>query len=118
MNFLADENFPVPSIHRLRQAGHDVLAIITEAPGSADKDILTQATHQRRIVLTFDRDFGELIFHFQAKGRAGVIFFRIKPADPEEPAEMLLHLLDTANITFEHQFTVVERRRIRQRSLP
>lgn len=118
MNFLADENFPVPSIHRLRQAGHDVLAVIATAPGSADKDILVWAAHQQRIILTFDRDFGELIFHFRAETITGVVYFRLEPANPEEPAELLLRLLDTPDIVLNKRFTVVERRQIRQRALP
>lgn len=118
MNFLADENFPVPSIHRLRQAGHDVSAIITDAPGSADRDILVQAAHQQRIILTFDRDFGELIFHFPTEVNTGVVYFRFEPAAPEEPAEVLLRLLDTTEIVLHKHFTVVERRQIRQRALP
>ena len=118
MNFLADENFPVPSVRRLRQAGHNVSAIITDAPGSADEDILVWANHQKRIILTFDRDFGELIFHLKAKTSIGVVYFRLEPANPEEPAELLLRFLDTSAIALHKKFTVIERRQVRQRALP
>jgi len=40
MNFLADENYPLPSIRRLRLAGHDVAAIIMDSPGAPDKAVL------------------------------------------------------------------------------
>ncbi len=118
MNFLADENFPMPSVRRLRQAGHDVLAIITNAPGSADEDILIQADSQQRIILTFDRDFGELIFRFKAKTNIGVVYFRFEPASPEEPARLLLQILNSPNMVLHKYFTIVERGYIRQRPLP
>lgn len=118
MKFLADENFPVPSIHLLRRAGHDVVAIITDAPESADKDILVRAAYQQRIILTFDRDFGELIFRFKADTTTGIVYFRLEPANPEEPAELLLQWLDTPGITLDKRFSVIERRQIRQRELP
>jgi hypothetical protein len=59
-----------------------------------------------------------LIFHLKADTITGVIYFRFEPANPEEPAELLLRLLDTPDITLHKYFTVVERRHIRQRTLP
>jgi hypothetical protein len=43
MDFLANENFPLLSIQLLRTAGHHVVSIIQEAPGSRDEDILKRA---------------------------------------------------------------------------
>jgi len=59
MRFLANENFPGPAVTALRAAGHDVVWIRTAAPGSTDRDVLAQAAREERILLTFDKDFGE-----------------------------------------------------------
>jgi predicted nuclease of predicted toxin-antitoxin system len=117
-DFIADENFPLPSVRRLRQAGHDVVAVITETPGSTDEEVLAWAARDRRIVLTFDRDFGELIFRKKAPSPAGIVYFRFEPMTPEEPVEFLLRLFAIEGLSLEKHFTVVERRQVRQRALP
>jgi predicted nuclease of predicted toxin-antitoxin system len=86
MNFLADENFPLSSVRFLRDAGYRVISIIQEAPGSKDEDILNRAHTERLVNLTFDRDYGELIYRHQALPPAGVVYFRFEPATPLEPA--------------------------------
>jgi len=58
----ADENFPAPSILILREAGHDVQSVAEAAASTADLDVLAMAVAQQRWIVTFDRDFGELIF--------------------------------------------------------
>lgn len=60
MRFLADENFPAAAVAGLASAGHDVAWIRTAAPGAADGDVLARAVREERILLTFDKDFGEL----------------------------------------------------------
>lgn len=118
MNFIADENFPLPSVQHLRQVGHDVIAVITEAPGSTDRHILAWAAREKRILLTFDRDFGELIFHQDIPASEGVVYFRFEPATPREAGEHLLRLLEIEGLSLHKQFTVLGRSWMRQRPLP
>lgn len=118
MRFLANENMPLASVYRLREAGHDVRAIHVESPGVSDVEVLDSCHHEGRILLTFDRDYGELIFHRGLPIPAGVIYLRFDPASPEEPAEVILLSLLVSELTFEGQFTVVQRDHIRQRALP
>jgi predicted nuclease of predicted toxin-antitoxin system len=113
--FLLDENVPVASAQRLRQAGHDVAEV---APGEADAAVLSRARAEERLVVSFDRDFGFLVFRGAAPPPLGILYFRTEPASPEAPAEHLLSLLGTPGITVEGKLTVVERARIRQRPLP
>lgn len=117
MLFIADENFPQPSVNKLRSAGHDVVAIISDSPGAADEDILARAVQETRIVLTFDRDFGELVYRLRLPPPLGVVFFRFDPATPTEPAEYLLRLMADQELTLEQRFTVADRRQVRQRPL-
>jgi predicted nuclease of predicted toxin-antitoxin system len=117
MDFLANENFPLLSIRLLRQAGHRVASIIQEAPGSKDEEILKWAFTERLIILTFDRDYGELIYRHRDLKPAGVVYFRFGPAAPSEPAEILINILDRADLSVIGKFTIVERGRVRQRGL-
>lgn len=117
MLFIADENFPLPSIRMLRSAGHDVVAIITDSPGAADEVILARAVRETRIVLTFDRDFGELVYRLRLPPPHGVVYFRFDPATPTEPAEYLLKLISDQELSLEQRFTVADRRQVRQRPL-
>jgi len=116
--FLADENFPGSSIHLLRVAGHDVAAIIEDMPGVEDTEVLARAVRERQIVLTFDRDYGELIFGRRLPTPVGVVYFRLDDAPPEEAARMLLFLLALDVVSLEGNFTTLEERQLRQRPLP
>jgi len=118
MRFLANENFPLRSVNRLREAGHDVKAIAEDSPGAKDSEVLARAANEHRVVLTFDRDYGQLIYRRRLPVPAGVVYFRFAPATPEEPAEHLLELLPVASVSLTGKFTVVERGRVRQRPLP
>src|SRR5262249_3305462 len=60
MRFLANENFPGDAVTQLKAAGHDIVWVRTAAPGMKDEDVLAWAAREARIVLTFDKDFGEL----------------------------------------------------------
>lgn len=85
--------------------------------GSKDEDILKRAHTERLIILTFDRDYGELIYRHQALPPAGVVYFRFAPSTPSEPAEILIDIMARANLSVIGKFTIVERGRVRQRSL-
>lgn len=53
MRFLANENFPLPSVRLLRQAGYYVASITEDSPGMEDSEVLTRATDEQRVILTF-----------------------------------------------------------------
>ena len=118
MRFLADENLPLPSVMRLRDAGHDVAAVMVDSPGADDYQALRRAASEARIVLTFDRDFGRLLFHATLAPPLGVVYLRFQPSTPEEPADPLLRLLAEGRISLEGRFTVVDSTQVRQRPLP
>ncbi|MCC5662655.1 DUF5615 family PIN-like protein [Nostoc sp. CHAB 5784] len=118
MRFLANENFPLPSVRLLRLAGYDVDSVTEDSPGIEDTEVLTRAANEQRVILTFDRDYGELIYRLRLPSPTGVIYLRFRPHTPEEPATLLLNLLEIEGLQFEERFTVLERDQIRQRPLP
>lgn len=79
--------------------------------------IHSPARSERRIILTSDRDFGELIYGQRLPAPAGVVYFRLKSAAADEPAVRLLALLDEAKFVLEGNFTVVKQNSVRQRPL-
>lgn len=118
LRLLADENLPLPSIQALRSAGHDVVSVAEEAAGTRDREILARAVSERRVLITFDRDFGELVFRSGESAYPGVILLRFRPSGPTDPADFLLALFAQAEIRLEGFFTVLDRDRVRQRPLP
>ena len=61
MNFVADESCAGPVIRALREAGHDVIAIAEVAKGATDDQVLARALDEKRVLITEDHDFGELV---------------------------------------------------------
>lgn len=117
MDFLANENFPLVSIRLLREAGHNVKSVSEDLPGSKDRDVLSCARRESRIILTFDRHYGELMYRYEFLVPAGILYFRFAPSTPEEPANILLNILEKEETVLSNRFTVIERGRIRQRKL-
>lgn len=117
MRFLANENFPYPSIKLLRDAGYEVKSIGEDAGGMSDKDILDMAVKGQWIILTFDRDYGELIFKYNRQSPPAVVYFRTKGEQPEDAGKLLLNLIKNAQFRLEGLFTVIEESGIRQRKL-
>ena len=60
MRFLANENIPAASVQLLRQSGHDVLYAVEHLPSLDDAVILHRAHEEQRLLITFDRDYGEV----------------------------------------------------------
>lgn len=118
MRFLANENFPLASVLRLREAGHDITSVVEISAGMKDVIVLDRAAREERILLTFDRDYGELIYRRKLPPPSGVIYLRFAPATPEEPFAMISALCRLAGLRFEGRYTVVDRQRVRQRPLP
>jgi len=116
MKILADENFPLVAVEALQQQGYDVIWIRTDAPGSSDSVILARAQAENRVIVTFDKDFGELAFRLGLPALSGIILFRIIPSSPERIAEIVVAVLASRN-DFAGNFTVVENDRIRMKLL-
>jgi len=98
MRFLANENFPLLSVRILRQAELEVASVTEDSPGIEDSEVLARAADEERVILTFDRDYGELIYRLRLRSPRGVIYLRLPPHTPEERASILLNLLQTEGL--------------------
>jgi predicted nuclease of predicted toxin-antitoxin system len=117
MRFLADENFPGDAVSVLKNHGHDVLWIRKENPGSTDHNVLSVAQSEDRVLLTFDKDFGELAFRAKLSASCGVILFRIPMVSPSEASLWISSVLESRS-DWSGYFSVVEEDRIRMTPLP
>ncbi|MBI2897587.1 MAG: DUF5615 family PIN-like protein [Deltaproteobacteria bacterium] len=117
MRFLANENVPLVAVEGLREAGHDVGWIRTDSPGIDDGAVLARAMLESRILLTFDRDFGSLVFVRGQRASHGIILFRVVSSTPENLANLVVVTLESRT-DWEGHFTVVEPGPIRMRRLP
>lgn len=77
MRFIVDESTGAAVVRHLRAAGHDVLAVADRMPQAHDPDILAAAAREGRVLVTNDKDFGELIFRGGQPHR-GVLLLRLQ----------------------------------------
>ena len=85
MNLLADESVDKPIVDRLRQDGHTVLYIAELAPSIDDDAVLHRANQHSALLITADKDFGELVFRM-GQIHAGVALFRLAGLSPAAKA--------------------------------
>lgn len=93
IRLLANENFPAPAIRKLRAAGIDVVAVRETMPSASDIEVMAYARREQRWVVTFDRDYGDLVFREGLLPPPAILFFRQEPYPPDRPADLVLSML-------------------------
>lgn len=117
MQFLVNENVTRTVIRELRQRGHDVLSIKESMRSEKDDVILACAQAEQRIVVTHDKDFGELAFRCRLPSSCGMILFRLSGSDWDLVNQRVLDAIESRTDWAGH-FSVVTNDRIRMRPLP
>jgi predicted nuclease of predicted toxin-antitoxin system len=114
---ICNENIGASVVQSLRDHGHDVLAVKESLRGAADDTILARAQAESRVVVTQDKDFGELAFRRGLPAQAGVILFRITIANPDIDRRRLVAVIESRP-DWSGLFAVVTDDRIRIRPVP
>jgi predicted nuclease of predicted toxin-antitoxin system len=117
MRLIVNENIANSVIQGLRQRGWDVLAVKESMRGADDAVIMNRAESEQRVVVTQDKDFGELAFKHRLPASCGVILFRLSGADPAIDNTRILEVIASRE-DWAGNFSVVTDDRIRMRSLP
>lgn len=107
MKFLADENLGILVPKFLREKGFDVVSIFEKARGADDRKVLQLANKERRILITLDKDFGELIFK-EKLIHTGVILLRLKDESVENKMMVLEKILKSRK-SYSGKFTVIRK---------
>jgi len=114
VNFLADENIAQPIVERLRQENHQVWYIAEIAPNISDDKVLKFANDEKAILLTSDKDFGELVFR-QQRGHLGIILIRLAGLSMGKKIEIVLSTINNYLPELPDSFTVISSGGIRLR---
>lgn len=117
MRLLANENLPGAAVEALRQRGYDVVWIRTDRPDASDREVLALAERESRLLLTFDKHFGELAFHAGLPAECGVTLSRIPLPTPHQAARAITAELESRT-DWSGSVSVVEPNRVRMVALP
>jgi predicted nuclease of predicted toxin-antitoxin system len=114
MNLLADESVDRHIVERLRHDGHCVLYIAEMSPSVSDDVVLEQANLEDAVLITADKDFGELVYR-QGRIHSGVVLLRLAGLSPMSKAEATSAALRDRGLEIQEAFAVVSPRNIRIR---
>jgi len=116
VRWLADECVAAALVVSLRQQGHDVVYMAEAEPSSPDSEIVSRARRENRILLTEDKDFGELIFRWR-NAVPGLVLLRIESEARSQKWARLAAAIDRYGETLFGRYTVIEEIRFRSRRL-
>lgn len=106
MRLLADENVLERILVRLEAAGHDVERVSRDHRGTLDPSVLAMAADTKRLLLTLDRDFGELVMR-ERQSSAGVVILRFGRHETMTMAEAVRRLLNEEGLRLHDALTIM-----------
>ena len=112
MRLVADESCDFSVVAAVRAAGHDVVSIMEAMPGVDDEKVIAVATGDKRLLLTEDKDFEQLVFA-AAKENSGVILIRYPTSARATLSAAVIKLLADRGDTLYSRFAVLEPGRVR-----
>jgi predicted nuclease of predicted toxin-antitoxin system len=116
VRWLADECLHAPVVASLRAEGHDVAYAAETARQTADTSLAREALQSGRILLTEDKDFGELAFAGK-RSVPGVVLLRFSAADRSQKWPALKAAIDRYGEALYRSFTVIDKQRVRSKPL-
>ena len=116
MKFLADECCDAGLVADLRRDGHDVIYVLEKNTGATDDEVLLDAYNEGRILLTEDKDFGELVYRLKKPSR-GIILIRIDPKNRYRKWGRMKKLIESYETRLPGHFTVIDMEKFRFRTL-
>ena len=106
MILVADESVDRQIVERPRQDGHDTNYIAELAPSISDDDVLNQANSRSALLLTEDKDFGELVYRL-GRVHAGIALIRLAGLPPGAKADIVAQVLQDHAGELQAAFTVI-----------
>lgn len=115
MNILADENIALPVVERLQRDGHNVWYTI-QGKSISDDVVLDFAHQHKALLLTDDKDFGELVVR-HSQQTSGVLLVRLAGLSPTQKAEIVARVIRERGDTLVNAFTVITPEKVRSRPI-
>jgi predicted nuclease of predicted toxin-antitoxin system len=116
VRWLADECVAAPLVEFLRLGGQDVLYVAEAAAGFGDADVIDLALREKRLLLTEDKDFGDLVIR-RKRAIPGVVLMRIGAENPALKAMRLAAAIERYGEGLFGRYIVIEEGRFRARRL-
>ncbi len=117
MKLVADESVEGPTVYALRDDGHSVVFIAETSPGIEDSEVLAIAHREQAVLLTADKDFGDLVFR-NREPHCGVLLIRSLEDDPDKNAKMALAAVRQHGSEMVGRFSVLAGGALRIRLAP
>lgn len=117
MRIVADESIDRQIVERLRLGGHDVLYIAELDPGIDDETVLNRSRQLDAVLLTADKDFGELVLR-QRIPHSGVLLIRLAGLTPDLKAELTAAIFDQHAEELSGGIAVLSKAALRIRKQP
>ena len=114
MNLLADESVDGPVVERLRQDRHDVVYVAEIAPSITDDEVLREANGRGAVLVTADKDFGELVFR-QGAIHSGVVLLRLAGLPNASKGEIVAEVCRLRGTELIGSFSVISPGQVRIR---
>jgi predicted nuclease of predicted toxin-antitoxin system len=111
---MVDESTGMAVVNYLRSLGYDVLAVAETISQAADSDVLARASSEGRILVTNDKDFGELAFRV-GQVHQGVLLLRLQDESPTNCVRVLKAVLEQYAARLPSHFTVATESGVRIR---
>lgn len=116
MKFLADESVDRQIVDALREDDYAVLYVTEMDPGISDDEVLDKAEKGSAILITADKDFGELVFR-QQRITKGVVLVRLAGLLPSKKAEIASSMIKKHLDAIQNAFSVISPNAIRIRRI-
>jgi predicted nuclease of predicted toxin-antitoxin system len=113
MKLFADESVDRLIVERLRADGHNVTYVAEVEPSISDVEVLQRANELSALLLTLDKDFGELIFQQRLDTSLGVVLIRLTGVSAERKAEIVSQAFQKHENDFPRSFSVISAGRVR-----
>lgn len=114
MNLLVDESVEAHIVERLRKEGHELVYVAEMDRGTPDEIVLSQANKNNALLITADKDFGELVFRRRLIN-SGVMLIRLAGLSEESKASVVAAVLQDHSSELSQSFTVVSPGMVRLR---
>jgi predicted nuclease of predicted toxin-antitoxin system len=118
MNFLADESVDKQIVERLRRDAREVLYVAEMEPSISDEQVLNRANEKNALLITADKDFGEMVFHQDLLTVGGVVLLRLAGLTAGRKAEIISKVIQSRGVELPKAFSVISPGRIRIRQRP
>lgn len=117
MKILADESVDFGIVKNLRNNGLNVISVLEDNPGITDASVLEKAVKNDLLLLTEDKDFGELTYRLRLP-HAGILLIRLTDVPRQKRIEMVFEILQKHAEKLSNNFSVLTSKNLRIRTNP